>query len=195
MIGKCLLGAVMALVLSPPEPQALGTTTALTFNPYIEKLSCSGGSGTGFKLDSGTWVSASHVTSLGGCSVDGIPIIVTSFDDRKDYSTFVVPGDDRNGGLRADCSGYRDRQWVHGQGHAKGRPIITSVPVLFSRFMQGNNPREWAVLIYNRFIPGMSGGPVLSGAGGVVGIVNAYAIFFPGSFSIQLKDTSICQPS
>lgn len=193
-VKACVAGA-LALVLSNSEPQALGTTTAITFNHYIEKLSCDGGSGTGFKLADGRWVSANHVTSLGNCKLDGLPITVTGFDERQDWSTFTVPGDRRVGGLEADCSGYKDGQWVHGQGHARGLPVVTNVPVLFSRFMQSDNPRDWAVLIYNRFIPGMSGGPVLNNQGQPAGIVNAYAIFFPGSFSIALKDTPICHPT
>jgi hypothetical protein len=197
MIRNLLRAGAMALALlsSPASTQQLGATISFVFNPYIEKVSCDGGTGTGFKLADGRWVSANHVTELGGCEVDGLPIIVTGFDDRTDWSTFIVPGDNRRGGLTPDCSGYQDRTWYHGQGHARGLPIVTSTPVLFSSFMQGNSARDWATLIYNRFIPGMSGGAVLGSDGRVVGIVNAYNLFFPASASIALKDTPICQPS
>lgn len=192
-LKACVAGA-LALVLST-EPQALGTTTAYVApNPYIEKISCDEATGTGFKLADGTWVSASHVTENSNCKIDGIPIIVTGFDEQRDYSTFIVPGDRRVGGLVPDCGGYQDGQWYYGQGHARGLPVLTSVAVMFSRFVQPENHRSWATLIYSRFIPGQSGGAVFNQRGEVTGIVNAFAIFFPASFSIQLKDTTLCQP-
>lgn len=191
MIVKSLLAGALSLVLSP----SLEYTDAASFvaDPYIEKISCGDGTGTGFKLSTGQWVSAHHVTSNGDCRVDGKPIQVLYYDEQKDYSIFAVPGDRRRGGLKADCSGFRHGEWYHGQGHARGLPVVTSVPVMFSRVMQSRHPREWALLIYNRFIPGQSGGAVKSNSGQVAGIVNAYAIYFPGSFSIALKDTKICQ--
>jgi hypothetical protein len=195
MFVKACVAGVVALAFSS-DPQALGTTTAqVAPNPYIEMIRCDRATGTGFKLVDGTWVSANHVTENANCKVDGIPIIVTGYDERTDYSTFTVPGDRRVGGLTPDCSGYRDKTWYHGTGHARGLETLTSTPVLFSNFMQGNHSRNWAVLIYNRFIPGLSGGPVLNNAGEVTGIVNAFAIFFPASFSIALKDTPLCHAS
>lgn len=191
----CVAGAI-ALALMPCEAyaQVLGTTTAFVVNPYVEKITCLEGSGTGFKLADGRWVSVHHVTKLTNCTVDGVPIIVTHSDFMGDFSTFVIPGDRRRGGLKADCSGYRDGQWYHGTGHARGLPILTSVPVLYSRVLnEESHPRGWAVLIYNRFIPGQSGGPVLNQWGAVTGTVNAYNPIWPISFSRQLRDTIICQ--
>lgn len=190
MIGKLALASVLSLALTP-QPQA-STTLAFTSKPYIERIDCDTSRGTGFKLADGRWVSAHHVTKDTGCKVDGIPITVTRFDERQDWSVFTVPGDRRRGGLTPDCSGYKDRQWVHGTGHAKGLDIVTSVPVMFSHFMQGAHPRDWSVLVYNRFIPGQSGGPVLNQSGQPVGIVNAFTIFFPASLSLELKRTPIC---
>ena len=191
----CVAGAIaLALLPSHATAQALGTTTSFTHNPYIEKISCDEGSGTGFKLDTGVWVSVHHVTSLGNCKVDGVPIIVTYSDFMGDFSTFIVPGDRRVGGLKADCSGYQAGQWYFGTGHAKGLPILTSVPVLYSKAMGSKlTPRGWAVLIYNRFIPGQSGGPAFNVWGRVTGAVNAYNPVWPISFSRPLSETIICR--
>jgi hypothetical protein len=193
---ETLLAGAMALA-QPLEAEPFNATIAFVANPYIEKISCSGRTGTGFKLDTGVWVSVAHVTGLGGCSVDGIPIIVTYTDERGDFSTFIVPGDKRRGGLKADCSGYQNGHWYHGQGHARGLPTLTSVPVLYSALLnQRPHERGWAMLAYNRFIPGQSGGPSLNQRGEVTGTVNAFGIYFPFSLSRPLKDTIICsQPS
>jgi hypothetical protein len=192
---KSLFAGAIALALSSPAtPQAFGTTTAFVENAYIEKLSCDGGSGTGFKLSTGQWVSVHHVTKLGNCKLDGLPIIVTHSDEVGDFSTFIVPGDNRQGGIKPDCSGFRDRQWYFGTGHAGGLPILTSVPVLFANVLNEiDHPRGWKILAYNRYIPGQSGGPALNERGEAVGTVNAFAIFFLASFSRQLKDTILCQ--
>lgn len=189
----CVAGAI-ALALLPCEATALGTTTAFVTNPYIEKISCDEGSGTGFKLDTGQWVSVSHVTNLSNCSVDGIPIFVTHNDARHDFSTFIVPGDKRKGGIKADCGGFKDREWYFGTGHARGLPILTSVPVMYSRFLNlTGHPRGWAILAYNRYIPGQSGGAALNSRGEATGTVNALGIYANISFSRALKDTIVCQ--
>jgi len=198
-VKACIAGA-MALALNPVQ-QASTTTTFVT-NAYIEKISCLaftedgiiGVSGTGFKLDDGKWVSVNHVTENLMCQIDGRPIRVTYADPIGDFSIFDVPGDTRRGGLHADCSGYHDRQWYHAQGHARGWPVITSVPILFSQLVTdaAQDEHGWAVLVYNRVIPGQSGGPILNDRGEAVGTVNALGIYIEISYSKPLQDTPIC---
>lgn len=192
MIGNLLAGAIS--LAQPIGAEPLGTSTYFVANPYIEKISCLEGSGTGFRLEDGTWVSVNHVTSMTACSVDGIPIKVTYADPVGDFSTFTVPGDDRRGGLKPDCSGYQNGQWLYGVGHARGLPILTAIAVMYTRVLNAKpHERGWAVLAYNRFIPGQSGGAVLNRSGEVTGTVNAYSPFFPISFSKPLRDTPICR--
>lgn len=191
---KACLAGVLALALSPSS-QAL-TTTSFVTNPYIEKISCDEGSGTGFKLSTGQWVSVFHVTKLTNCKVDGIPIFVTHSDPLGDFSTFIVPGDKRRGGIKPDCSGFRDKEWYFGTGHGGGLPILTSVPVMFAQVLNDfTHPRGWKVLAYNRYIKGQSGGPALNVRGEATGTVNALGLFMPISFSRALQDTIICSQS
>jgi hypothetical protein len=188
---KSLLVGAMALAFN--SSQAIQTTPAFTHNPYIEKISCDLGTGTGFKLDSGLWVSVNHVTRLGNCSVDGIPIIITYADPLRDFSTFIVPGDIRAGGLKVDCSGFQASRWYYGTGHAKGLPILTSIAVLYIPALNiGPSPRGWRTLAYSRYIPGQSGGPAFNQHGGVTGTVNAYSPIYPLSFSLPMKETPLC---
>jgi hypothetical protein len=203
MIGKvCLAGALALALSSPVETQ----TTPPTFvaNPYIKMIRCTlvedgeahAVSGSGFKLKDGRWVSVNHVTTNDNCTVDGQPITVTYADPNGDISIFSVDLGLR-GGLEIDCGGYRDHLWYHGQGFADGLPIVRSVPVMdYEQLREMAIDRGWGVLAYNRFIPGMSGGPVLDSISGkVVGTVNAFSPFFPISFSRELKETVLCQPS
>jgi hypothetical protein len=186
---KACLAGVLSLALCPSS-QAQST---FTHNPYIERINCDEGSGTGFKLSTGQWVSVHHVTSLSNCRVDGILIFVTHSDPLGDFSTFIVPGDNRRGGIKPDCSGFQDRQWYFGQGHAGGLPILTSVPVMFAQVLNDfSHPRGWKVLAYNRYIKGQSGGPALNVRGEATGTVNALGIDYRISFSRALQDTIIC---
>jgi hypothetical protein len=192
MIGKACLAGALALVLNPVEQAQLPAPTFIA-NDYIERISCAEGSGTGFKLASGQWVSVWHVVKLTGCQIDGLPILVLEHDERGDFAIFTIPGDNRRGGFEVDCAGFKDRQWYHAQGHALGLPVIRSIPIMAAHVLShlGEN-RGWAVLAYNNVIPGQSGGPVVNQDGEATGTVNAYHLIWPISYSRALKDTSLC---
>lgn len=192
-VKACIAGA-LALVLSPSDQALTGHT--FTHHPYVEKISCAEGSGTGFKIADGRWITVAHVAKLTACSIDGLPISVTHIDDHGDFAVIAVPGDHRRGGIAVNCGGYRNGVYYWALGHARGDPFPEIVPIRHSDYLTelGGGLHGWAVF-YGQMavIPGMSGGPVLDQTGRVVGTVNAYNPFWPISFSRPLSETVICK--
>ena len=180
---KLALAGVMALAQSP-------SSVTYTSNPYVFLMTCGGARGTGFKTDRG-YISVHHVTRHAPCSIKGKAITVTYADPRGDFSTFTV--DNMRGGLPVRCTPLYDGEWVFAQGHARGDPFPQIMALKYSKALTDRVSGPWMVLVYNRVIPGMSGGPIVDAWGRVVGTVNAYSPDYPISFSRALKDTPICQ--
>lgn len=189
MIVKPVLAGALALALSSHGID-FGPTTFVS-HPYVEKLSCQRGSGTAFKISDGRWISVNHVTEIGGCLLDGKPITVTHADSYGDFSVFTVD-DNRRGGIEVNCNGFNDRQWYFGVGHGMGYTIPQAKAVRYSILYTLFGSDRWGIFEANRFVPGMSGGPVLDQTGRVVGTVNAYGTTARISFSRPLSRTILC---
>jgi hypothetical protein len=190
MIVKPVLAGALALALSPLDID-FGPTIFVA-HPFVEKLTCEGGSGTAFKIKDGRWISVNHVTGLGVCELDGKEITVTHADTYGDFSTFTVD-DHRAGGIEVNCNGFRDGQWYFGIGNGRGYAVPQMKSVRYSLVFTLFGSDRWGILEANRFVPGMSGGVVLDQWGRAVGTVNAYGLIQRISFSRQLKDTIVCQ--
>jgi hypothetical protein len=190
MIGKLAVAGALALGLLP-LPDSEFPPTIFTHHPYVERVSCFNASGTAFKISDGRWLTAAHVADNLGCTIDGKPITILEMDEAGDFAIIDVP-DNRKGGIEVNCLGYRDGQWVWGLGHGRGYREPQIVSARYSAVLTWLYSKKWGILEGNRFVPGMSGGPVLDSTGRVVGLVNAYGIYQRISFSRQLRDTSIC---
>jgi hypothetical protein len=188
IVKACIAGA---LALAVDFGIDFGPTTFVE-HPYVEKVQCNEGSGTAFKIKDGRWLSVNHVTDNSGCTIDGKPVTVISADVEGDFSVIDFP-DKRSGGIEVNCLGFRDGGWYYGMGHGKGLRTPQVKAVRYSAILTYFYSKKWGILQANRFVPGMSGGPVLDQTGRVVGTVNAYGIWERISFSRQLRDTSICR--
>lgn len=139
------------------------------------------GSGTAFKVGHNSYITAAHVMAGGTCWVDGQPVTVTSFDDRRDYATFTGPASDVT--IKASCDGYRAGETYIARGFPGGQPYNIYTPWMATKSMLGGFN-----ILFGEGIPGMSGGPVIDESGAVIGLVN---MRWP-TRSMALRYTSFC---
>jgi hypothetical protein len=156
--------------------------------PQVRQVDCDGGKGSAFLTERG-WVSVDHVTSLGGCSIDGFPITATKEDGDFSRVTHTTPKGLR--GFKVNCEGFIPGRWYHAIGYAGGFSW-QSMQRHLATYKKADNGHRM-LLGSPTVIPGESGGVYLDEFGAAVGAINAYSLAFPVSFSRELKDTSLCR--
>lgn len=191
MIGKFAVALAAPFIVSaqyPPEPPP----PMLADIPEIHMVDCTNARGTAWRVGSGAMVTARHVTHGRACTINGEPVTVTWESAELDMAVLRTAVHGR--GHPIDCSGFKDGEAVLGVGYARGLPVQRAIIAVPSdELTQMGRIGKFTTLIgQERWIPGMSGGPVYTQEGKVVAIVNAYDRNLPISYSQALKDSPLC---
>lgn len=202
MLKILLAFSAAALPVSPANPQtapgwewAIDTSPAVTetgidpsLHPEVVRVDCIPGRGTAFRVGPRTLISVAHVTSLGGCAINGVPITV--IETKGDFSVLLT-NDVSDKWLRIDCGGFVKGRPYTAIGFARGLPVQTTVDVVATGDDLSGFARLWGVFTV---IPGQSGGPIIDAESGkVVGTVNVYDAQRGNSGSMALKNSPVCQ--
>lgn len=186
LLFKALAAPVLAFAFVSATEGPGNLTLPRGPDPYsvVHKIECDQGSGTGFAAD-GKFLSVAHVTGGTNCEVAGQRITAAN-DDKLDFSVAGIV----KGGFTINCEGFKEGEYYFASGYAfGGRPRV----LILMGTGQYDPVNGMAILWGNRVIPGMSGGPILNVKAEVVGVINAYNLLFPMSFSRELKGTSVCR--
>ena len=194
MIVKALCGA--SLLLAPasvaPAVPLLDQAIPKVVCPVYENNVLLGWSmGSAVRIGRHFLLSVKHVTSVGNCTINGKPIKVNYEGHPQDFSELTTQ--DEGATLRMDCGGFVKGRTYLAIGHARGRDELTTIELEGTGIKQDG----YSVLIgIETVIPGQSGGAVIDAdTHAVVGMVNAYNMEDGTSYSIALKDTSLCRGS
>jgi hypothetical protein len=184
------LAGAIALALCSPALVSSSPAPDYTHRPLVHQVICSLGKGSAFRVGPTKFLSVSHVTNLGGCTIDGVAFKATA-DPGLDFAVIEVPAQlRRGGGFKINCDGFKPGEWVYATGYAYGRPWQQTVTLRVTPQTIGGLQLLWGS---PTVIPGMSGGVVMNARGEAVGTINRYSPWAPASLSQPLSETSVCR--
>jgi hypothetical protein len=185
IVWKALLCGVIAVAQISASPAPPEVTQYQ--HPLVKQVLCLAARGTAFRVDGNRMLSVDHVTDNVMCTIDGVRAKAVA--EPGDFSVIHTAPYTGNS-LKINCDGFVPGEYYFAVGYAGGKATQKTVRLLATK----GTAQEGMVILWGSptVIPGMSGGPVLSADGEVVGTVNMFSMQAPLSLSRQLKDTSVC---
>ena len=187
MIRRLLLASLLAVQPTP------STSDSIAPQPVVPLVVCLHptyyNAGTAFRVGPHLLLSVAHVTSSGGCQIDGQSIHILYTSSSQDFS---ILSDDRSGEfIPVDCNGFVKGRKYLSIGHARGIENLTIVPMIATGVTEGGLAILAGVFTAQ---PGMSGGPIVDAETmKVVGTTNTGDWERGLTGSVELKGTSVCQ--
>lgn len=182
--------ASLGAALPTPPANTLERTVPSPFRGSFEvipKIMCAKGAGSGVRISDDVVITAAHVASIGGCSIDGITATTVYTQAGRDFAAMRVP---LGLGYRAtySCEGIIAGERYQAFGYAQGGKANVE-PLL------GTNQRykDGSVMLRGKVYKGMSGGGVFNSEGAVVAITVMTHREADWAFVLELKGTYLCQ--
>ena len=173
-----------------------GLASFVTINsnlqPIIPLVSCQKGAGSAFYIGPNILLSVDHVTSLGECTINGLPIKIIWSSKDLDLSVIYSDAGSKDF-FPIDCDGFiADKRYIS-IGHARALDELSLVP------LNGEGKYSGGLAMLDGVFeaqPGMSGGPIIDADTlRVVGTTNTADWEMGITGSSELKGSPLCHHS
>jgi hypothetical protein len=189
-LGALALGSLSLGAAVPPPANTIDRTVPSPFRGSFEvvpQIMCGNGSGSGVRISDDVIITAAHVASKGGCSIDGHPATIAFNQPHRDFTAMTAR---LGNGYRAtySCEGIKPGERYQAFGYALGgKPNVE--PLLGTNFKH----RDGTVMLRGKVYPGMSGGAVFNSEGAFVAITVMTHREADWAYVIPLTESYLCQ--